>query len=144
MTKFCSNLIIQCFFCVIGNKILTELQLEEPVSFLRTHHESSMIALALEDFSIHILDLDTRTIVRKFVGHTGQLNDATFSPDSRWLITSSMDCTIKTWNIPSGQLIDHFKMQSACTSLNMSPTGELLATAHVDYLGKYKIQVLNH
>lgn len=28
-------------------------------------------------------------------------------------------------------------MDSACTSLSMSPTGELLATAHVDYLGVF-------
>lgn len=121
----------------LGSKPLTTICLEEPISFLRTHHQSSMIALILEDFSIQILDVDTRTIVRKFIGHTSQITDATFSPDSRWLITSSMDCTIKTWNIPSGQLIDHFKTSTPCISIDFSPTGELLATAHVDYLGLF-------
>jgi len=27
----------------------------------------------------------------------------TFSPDGRWLITASMDCTIRTWDLPSGR-----------------------------------------
>lgn len=94
-----------------------------------------MLAVALEDFSIYVIDIDTRRLVRKFIGHTAQLTDATFSPDSRWLITSSMDCSIRTWDVPSSQLVDQFQMENACISLNMSPTGDTLATAHVDSLG---------
>lgn len=115
--------------------MLRQLNLKEPVSFFRSYHESSMLAVALEDFSLMVIDVDTRTVVRKFVGHSAQITDATFSPNSRWLITSSMDCSIRTWDIPSAQLIDEFRTESACVSLNMSPTGECIATAHVDYLG---------
>jgi U3 small nucleolar RNA-associated protein 21 len=69
-----------------------------------------MLAAALEDFTIIIIDLDTRIVVRKFQGHKGQLTDATFSPDSRWLLTAAMDCMICTWDIPSAQLIDCFQV----------------------------------
>lgn len=96
-----------------------------------------MLAIALEDFSVNIIDIETRRLVRKFFGHTAQLTDATFSPDSRWLITASMDCSIRTWDVPSGQLVDQFATDAACISLDMSPTGEALATAHVDYLGMF-------
>lgn len=94
-----------------------------------------MLAVALEDFSINIIDMDTRTVVRKFTGHTAQLTDATFSPDSRWLVTSSMDCSIRTWDVPASLLVDQFQTETACISLNMSPTGEVLASAHVNSLG---------
>lgn len=114
---------------------LVALQLNEAISFFRAHRESSMLAIVLEDFSVLIVDIDTRNVVRKFEGHVAQITDATFSVDSRWLVTSAMDCTIKTWDIPSSQLIDQFKTESACISLTMSPTGEALATAHIDYLG---------
>lgn len=28
----------------------------------------------------------------------------------RWLITTAMDCTIRTWDIPSGQLVDIYRV----------------------------------
>ncbi|ERL92025.1 WD repeat-containing protein 36 isoform X1 [Dendroctonus ponderosae] len=117
------------------DELLSQLNVEESVSFLRSHSENAMLAVGLDDFTISVVDIDTQRVVRKFAGHTGQLTDATFSPDSRWLITSSMDCSIRTWNIPSGLLVDQFATEAAPISIDMSPTGETLATAHVDYLG---------
>lgn len=116
---------------------LAKMTLDEPVEWLRYHNESSLIAVALEDFSVVLLDIDTRRIVRRFEGHKGKLTDACFSPDSRWLITASMDCTIRTWDIPSSNLIDIFQIPEACISLHFSPTGEFLATIHVCNLGIY-------
>lgn len=107
------------------------------VSMFRSHRESAMVCIALEDFSISILDCDTKAIIRKFEGHTARINDATFSPDSRWLITAAMDSTIKIWDIPSSYMVDHFKVERPCVSLTMSPTGDFLATSHVNHLGVY-------
>lgn len=104
---------------------------------MRIHRESAMLAVALVNFSVHIVDVDTRVVVRKFEGHIAKLNDMTFSPDSRWLITASMDSSIKVWDIPSSYMIDHFKVDRPCVSLSMSPNGDFLATAHVNYLGIY-------
>lgn len=114
-----------------------KIKMHESILFIRGHRESSMICVAFEDFSLKIVDYDTKNVVRKFIGHTAPLTDACFSPDSRWLITSSMDCTIRTWDIPSSYLIDQFRMSKPCISLTMSPTGDFLATAHVDFLGIY-------
>lgn len=46
-----------------------------------------------------------------------------------------MDRTIKIWDIPSNFLIDQFQTVQPCISLSFSPTGETLATAHIDNLG---------
>ncbi|KAK9881958.1 hypothetical protein WA026_018150 [Henosepilachna vigintioctopunctata] len=118
-----------------GSASLKLIDLEDSINFFRNHYESSMLAVALEDFSTCIIDIDTKRVIRKFSGHVGQVTDATFSPDCRWLITSSMDSSIKIWDIPSGQLINHFATEEPCISLDLSPNGETLATAHVDYLG---------
>ncbi|XP_078034603.1 WD repeat-containing protein 36 [Augochlora pura] len=112
-----------------------KLTVDEPIEWLRYHDDSSLVAVALEDFSIVLMDLDTTRIVRRFEGHEGRLTDACFNPDSRWLITASMDCTICVWDIPSANLIDIFQVPEACTSLHFSPTGEFLATTHVCNLG---------
>ncbi|CAK9820677.1 WD repeat-containing protein 36 [Anthophora plagiata] len=111
--------------------------LDEPIEWLRYHNESSLIAIGMEDFTIVLVDVDTRKIVRRFEGHEARLTDACFSPDSRWLITASMDCTIRTWDIPSANLIDIFQVPEACISLHFSPTAEFLATTHVCNLGIY-------
>ena len=116
---------------------ITKLKLTDGVCMFRAHRESSILAVVLEDFSVAILDCDIRNIVRQFTGHTATITDACFSPDSRWLLTASMDCTIKIWDIPSSYLIDHFRVEKACISLTMSPTGDFLATAHVNYLGLF-------
>lgn len=94
------------------SKCLTTLDLEDGVTMFRAHRESAILGVALENFSVVVLDLDTRVIVRRFEGHSAQITDACFSPDSRWLITASMDCTIKVWDIPSSYLIDQFRVNS--------------------------------
>ncbi|XP_005281691.2 WD repeat-containing protein 36 isoform X1 [Chrysemys picta bellii] len=106
-------------------------------SAMLLHRDSGILGIASDDFGISVLDIETRRIVRKFSGHHSQINDMTFSPDGRWLITASMDCTIKTWDLPSGCLIDCFLLDSAAISISMSPTGDFLASSHVDDLGIY-------
>ncbi|NXB17339.1 WDR36 protein, partial [Rhagologus leucostigma] len=112
-------------------------ELSSSPSGILLHRDSGILGIAFDDFTISVLDIETRKIVRTFSGHHGRINDMTFSPDGRWLITSSMDCSIKTWDLPSGCLIDCFLVDSAAVSLTMSPTGDFLASAHVDDLGIY-------
>ena len=60
-----------------------------------------------------------------------------FSPDSRWLIATSLDSSIRTFDVPTGRLIDIFRTASVATSVAFSPTGDFLATSHVDSVGVY-------
>ncbi|XP_027526997.1 WD repeat-containing protein 36 [Neopelma chrysocephalum] len=118
-------------------ELVYSTELSSSPSAILLHRDSGILGIAFDDFSISVLDIETRKVVRTFSGHHGRINDMTFSPDGRWLITSSMDCTIKTWDLPSGCLIDCFLVDSAAVSLTMSPTGDFLASAHVDDLGIY-------
>nr|XP_025147926.1 WD repeat-containing protein 36 isoform X2 [Bubalus bubalis] len=120
------------------NKVLIHsMSLDSSPNLMLLHRDSGILGLALDDFSISVLDIETRKIVREFSGHQGQINDMTFSPDGRWLISASMDCSIRTWDLPSGCLIDSFLLDSAPLNVTMSPTGDFLATSHVDHLGVY-------
>ncbi|XP_063066369.1 WD repeat-containing protein 36 [Engraulis encrasicolus] len=120
-----------------SHELLHTESLEAPPAATLLHRESGMLAVALDDFTAHVLDIETRRIVRKFSGHRGQINDMTFSPDGRWLITASMDCTIRTWDLPSGCLVDCFLLDCAAVSVSMSPTGNFLVSSHVDNLGLF-------
>jgi len=93
------------------------------------------LAVSCDDMAIRIVDIETRKVVRELVGFRGRILDMTFSPDSRWLVVSSIDSVIRTFDIPTGQLVDAFKTPSVATSVTFSPTGDFLATSHVNSLG---------
>nr|XP_057913461.1 WD repeat-containing protein 36 [Doryrhamphus excisus] len=114
-----------------------EIKLNAAPASMTLHRDSGMLAVALDDFTVLVVDMETKRVVRKFWGHHGNTTDMTFSPDGRWLVTAGMDCTIRTWDLPSGSLVDCFLVPMAPVAVSMSPTGDFLATAHVDSLGVY-------
>lgn len=114
---------------------LYKLDVKEVIILFRSHEESSLLAVALENFTILIVDVDCKTVIRKFSGHCGQINDMTFSPDCRWLISVSMDSTLKTWDIPAAKCIDIIQLDKPCISVTFHPNSAYIATAHVDCLG---------
>ncbi|CAN9504623.1 unnamed protein product [Ophioblennius macclurei] len=116
-------------------KLEEELKLNAAPASMKLHRDSGMLALALDDFTVVVVDIETRRVVRKFAGHHGNINDMTFSPDSRWLVTVGMDCTIRTWDLPTGSLVDCFLVSTAPVGVSLSPTGDFMATTHVDSLG---------
>ena len=105
------------------------------VTRLRYSKTSELVAFSCDDLSIRVIDLQTRKLVREFWGCVGQVNDFIFSNDGRWIIAASMDSVIRAWDLPTGHLIDIFRVPTTCISLSMSSTGEFLATAHAGSIG---------
>lgn len=50
-------------------------------------------------------------------------------------MTTSLDALVRTFDVPSGALVDVFRPASVATSIAFSPAGDLLATSHVDSRG---------
>ncbi|KAF3401863.1 hypothetical protein F1880_009713 [Penicillium rolfsii] len=105
------------------------------ITGLRYSKTSELVAFSCDDLSIRVVDLETRKLVREFWGCVGQVNDFVFSNDGRWIVAASMDSVIRVWDLPTGHLIDIFRVSSTCVSLAMSSTGEFLATAHAGSIG---------
>jgi len=114
--------------------LLLKTECSAPIQRLELHRENNLAAVVLANNDIEITDLETRTLIRKF-SLNAKVLDLTFSPDSKWLIASFDDKSIRTWDLNLGRQIDAFRLSSACISLSISSTGEFLATAHEDSLG---------
>ena len=99
------------------------------------HRPSDLVALSCDDMSIRIIDTETKKLVRELWGCLGQISDLCFSNDGRWIIAASVDSAIRVWDLPTGHLINAVRVESPCTALAFSDTGEFLATAHADSVG---------
>jgi len=119
-------------------KLLKKVVLEAELAFFNLQRDSSLLACALESFDIVLIDIDTRQVARKFSdGHYSRITDITFSNDGRWLVSASLDCTARVWDLPTGHCVDYISFPSPATSIDFSPAGDLLASAHVEDLGIY-------
>lgn len=105
------------------------------ITGLRYSKSSELVAFSCDDLSIRVIDIETRKLIREFWGCVGQVNDFIFSNDGRWIIAASMDSVLRVWDLPTGHLIDIFRVSSTCTALAMPSTGDFLATAHAGSIG---------
>ncbi|TPX50362.1 hypothetical protein SeLEV6574_g00940 [Synchytrium endobioticum] len=119
--------------------ILHSIALPSTPSQMTLHKGSNLLALASDDLSIRVIDVETTKVVREYVGHRNQITGLCFAPDGRWIVSSSLDGTIRTWDVVSGSMIDVMKLEdgNVATSIGFSPTGDFLASVHADKVGIY-------
>lgn len=111
------------------------IDLGSPAVSIRYHMDNDLLAVVCDDLGIRVVDLETKRVIREFWGHRNRITDFVFSPDSRWIVSASLDGTVRTWDLPTGSMIDIFKVEDIVTCLTFSPEGDFLATAHVDNNG---------
>lgn len=55
--------------------------------------------------SAQIWNATSGKLLVSLLGHTDAVNDASFSPDGRWVVTASDDRTARVWNADNGQVM---------------------------------------
>lgn len=105
------------------------------VTGCRYHAANDLIAFSSDDNSIRVVDIETKKTIREFWGCQGAINDFCFSNDGRWIIAASQDSIIRVWDLPTSHLIDAFRLETPCTALAFSGTGEFLAASNEGQLG---------
>jgi U3 small nucleolar RNA-associated protein 21 len=106
--------------------------LPAPASSLMLQRDSGLLAVVCDDMVVRIIDIETRRIVRELAcGVHGRILDIVGCGHCVEL----QDSVIRTFDIPTGQLINAFRTPSVATSIAFSPTNDFLATTHVDSVG---------
>ncbi|GAA5908186.1 hypothetical protein JCM6882_005967 [Rhodosporidiobolus microsporus] len=123
------------FFDFQSMKLYGTLNIKASVTSILLQRDNGLLAVVCDDLVVRIVDIETKRVVRELIGPRGRILDLAFSPDSRWIIVTSQDSIIRTFDVPTGQLVDAFRTKTVATSLSFSPTGDFLATTHVDSVG---------
>ncbi|CAD6336104.1 unnamed protein product [Miscanthus lutarioriparius] len=104
---------------------------------LKSRLDVGLLATVAGDMVLILFDTVSMKMVRRFEGHTDRITDLCFSEDGKWLISSSMDGTLRIWDISLARQIDAMHVDVSITSISMSPNMDVLATTHVDQNGVY-------
>ena len=121
-------------------KLLRNFDSDSSITNLCYNRFNDLVAFSSTDLSLTILNAKTGLKkVRHF--HSAcehKITDLCFSqPDQKWLICSSLDKCIRVFDIVTGSLIDWVKFKNAPISLDFSPSGEFLATSHLQSKAVY-------
>lgn len=98
---------------------------------------NGLLATVADDLVIRLFDVVALRMVRKFEGHSDRVTDMCFSEDGKWLLSSSMDGTLRIWDVILARQIDAVHVDVSITALALSPNMDILATTHVDQNGVY-------
>lgn len=101
------------------------------------HRTNGLLATVADDMILRLFDVVAMRMVRKFEGHTDRITDLCFSEDGKWLLSSSMDGTLRIWDVILARQIDALQVDVCITALSLSPAMDILATSHVDQNGVY-------
>ncbi|KAJ6795772.1 WD repeat-containing protein 36 [Iris pallida] len=101
------------------------------------HRTNGLLATVADDMVLRLFDVVALRMVRKFEGHTDRITDLSFSEDGKWLLSSSMDGTLRIWDVILARQIDALQVDLCITALSLSPAMDILATSHVDQNGVY-------
>lgn len=124
------------FFDFHTGAVQGTLKLKSSADVVVLQRDAGMLAVCCSDAHIRVIDMETQRVVRDLECRA-RIRDVTWSADARWIIVACYDRAIRTFDVPSGHLVDIFRTPDVPTSVAMSPTGEFLATTHVNRLGIY-------
>ncbi|MFO0889432.1 MAG: protein kinase [Isosphaeraceae bacterium] len=83
--------------------------------------------------AVEILDAADGRVLHRLIGHTADVMDFAFSPDSSRLATASFDRTLKLWDVPTGrEVFTLWGHTAGVVCLAFSPDGHRLASGGID------------
>jgi WD40 repeat protein len=109
---------------------------------ITSQHAGSLHALAFEDGSIGLIDLDSGELLMTLPGHSAFVNVISFTEDDNLLVSASRDGTVKIWDVSSGEALQTIFVHSlGVTDIALSPDGKRLYTAAAD--GTVRVYLLD-
>ena len=88
----------------------------------------------LADWTISCYRIPNLTIFKNFIGHTDQVTAVHASADGKYLVSASLDSTVRKWDLSSGKLIHTFRGHgSPVNRAEFSPDGRFILSHEMGF-----------
>jgi U3 small nucleolar RNA-associated protein 21 len=118
-----------------SGKLQKSLDLGGGVGKAASHAHSMLAAIACADGVVRVVDIERACVVRQFRGHKAIITDVCMSSDARWVLSGDADGSLRVWDVPTSSCLQALALGLPVAALSLSPSMELLATAHVGQRG---------
>lgn len=85
-----------------------EMHVDSAISRVAHHSGTGLLVAACDDLVLRMYDVEALRLVRRFMGHTDRITDMQLSKDCKWLLSASMDNTLRVWDVPGKKIAWRF------------------------------------
>ena len=141
------------FWNFSDRQVIEIVQINIPILKMECFRDGNFIAVvcggprqqqdidANQDFAkqqeVRVYDLHSHRLCRRFNGHDREITDIIFSYDGRKILTSSLDSTIRVWDMSTARCLSWLKFYDVVVSMCLSLSGEFLCLSFQDKDGIY-------
>ena len=108
-----------------------EKKLDSVVHAVALSPDGKTVAVACQDKSVYLFDMDTRAI-RVLRGHKDQVLSVAFSPDGKRVASGDMQGKVRLWDLARDSARELAGHTRTVWSVAFSPNGQVLASASLD------------
>ena len=128
-STFCGQVIV--WDTATGREVATFDDKAE-VSSLAFDPRSSRLAVASWNGALTVWDVHTRRSVQNLVADVQSVERVIYSPDGRWIVTTSQDGTARVWDARTAQLLRIDAHPDAVLMVTFGPGQRTIATVDID------------
>eukprot|EP01041_Mallomonas_annulata_P005529 gene5529-11138_t len=130
----CSGTLASCgldglliFWDLSSHELLFYIKHKSPQLKMFSYRDGGFIALIGQDRIIRIYDMNNKKLIRRFDGHSREITGLAFTPDGRRLLSSSLDATVRVWDMPTGRCLSWMKFDRPVMSVGISLSGDQMS-----------------
>jgi len=124
-----------------GNLVLLEMFRNKRFKNLKGYSKdlcfrsyNGQLVAVLADWSIACYNILNLPSVKYFLGHTKEVTDVQVSGDGKYLVSASLDSTIRKWDLSSGKLIHTFRgHERPVKNVAFSPDGRFILSQELGF-----------
>lgn len=87
-----------------SRRMATKVDMGSPISHIALHPGTALCGVCCDDWAIRVVDIEAGRIVRRFSGHGDRITCLEMAGDGKWLLTASMDGTLRIWDVPASHV----------------------------------------